>query len=310
MKLKRIANKIFNGKEQTAKGQGLFVTVDDLIAQRRYAHQWQLSKLNQLTTEQTGDVKSAFKGRGMEFEEIRAYTFGDDVRDIDWRVTARKQLPYTKLYAEEKDREIYVLLDLSPYMLFGTKRELKSVCAAKIAARIGWQSLKNKDRFGMVLFDGNEPLLFKAQNSQANMMLIFNKMAQMSRSVFENFSHFEVEKNYLKKAITLLETVIKHRAIVFIISDFSDFSSETQQVMAMLSQKAKVTCVNIVDTIEKYPPLAGEYMAQYMGQQVVFSSGGEVFKKEYADYFANKRQHLIDFCRRFRLIYTEQTVGF
>lgn len=73
-------------------------------------------------------------------EEIREYTFGDDVRDIDWRVTARKKSPYTKVYAEEKDREIYVLLDLSPSMVFGTRKELKSVTASKAAALIGWMA--------------------------------------------------------------------------------------------------------------------------------------------------------------------------
>ena len=130
MIIKKITE-IFKSKPENTQNNGLFVTVEELIAQRRYAYQLQLNRLNKLTTRHAGDVKSAFKGRGMEFEEIRAYTFGDDVRDIDWRVTARKQLPYTKLYAEEKDREVYVLLDLSPSMLFGTKQELKSVTAAK-----------------------------------------------------------------------------------------------------------------------------------------------------------------------------------
>ena len=123
-----------------------------------------------------GDVKSAFKGRGMELEEIRSYAYGDDVRDIDWRVTARKEQPFTKLYAEERDREIYVLLDLSPQMVFGTRHELKSVAAAKIAALLGWMSLENKDRFGCVVYDGQENLFFKPQNNRANMMIMLKKI--------------------------------------------------------------------------------------------------------------------------------------
>ena len=122
MGFKKIKDKIFKNTVELNAGGGLFVTVDELIEQRRYAYQWQQFNDSKFSTYNAGDVKSVFKGRGMEFEEIRAYAFGDDVRDIDWRVTARKQLPYTKLYTEEKDREVYVLLDLSPQMLFGTKK--------------------------------------------------------------------------------------------------------------------------------------------------------------------------------------------
>lgn len=309
MKLSYITDKFIKKNNSSEDGKGLFVTIDDLIAQRRYAYQWQVANLNRFTTDHAGDVKSLFKGRGMEFEEIRAYTFGDDVRDIDWRVTARKQVPYTKLYAEEKDREVYVLLDFSSQMLFGTKYELKAVTAAKVTARIGWQCLKNKDRFGVVLFNGREPVLFKAQNSQANMMLIFKQIAQASQQAVEDVSQTTFAEDYLKKSINLLEKTIKHRAIVFIISDFADLSEETRKVMAMLSKKAKVTCVNILDCLEKEPPLAGEYMAQQSGQQLVFSSGSEPFREEYVRYFAQKHQQLKDFCHRFHLDYIEQLVG-
>ena len=306
MKLKSITDKIFKTDTEQLKGNGLFVTIEDLIAERRYAYQWQISKLDRFTTLRAGDVKSAFKGRGMEFEEIRAYSFGDDVRDIDWRVTARKQQPYTKLYTEEKDREVYVLLDLSPQMLFGTKKELKAVTAAKIAARIGWQSLKNKDRFGCLLYDGTAPVLFKADNSQANMMLIFNKIAQNSQKIINNPSMVS-EEGYLRKSINLLEKAVKHRAIVFIVSDFSDFSEETKKVMAMLAKKANVTCVNILDCLEQQPPIAGEYMAQQAGQQLVFSSVSDSFREEYVRYFRDKHQQLKNFCRRFQLKYIENS---
>ena len=119
---------------------------------RHYLAYIKRKKRKQTFSCQAGDIKSAFKGRGMEFEEIRAYNLGDDVRDIDWRVTARKEIPYTKLYAEEKDHQIYVWLDLSAPMLFGSKKELKAVTASKIAALLGWLALENKDRFGCIIF--------------------------------------------------------------------------------------------------------------------------------------------------------------
>ena len=152
--MKRLASlaKIFSRAEES-DNSGLFVSLDELIEQRRYVGYLRHITPKLSVSNQAGDVKSAFKGRGIELEEIRNYTFGDDVRDMDWRVKAKKGTPYVKLYAEEKDREIYVAADMSPYMVFGTKKQLKSVSVAKIAGLFGWMALENKDRFGCLIYD-------------------------------------------------------------------------------------------------------------------------------------------------------------
>ena len=113
----------FRKNEKQEEKNGLTVTISELIAQQQYLP-YLSRRHNFLTSNQAGDVKSAFKGRGIELEEVRAYNFGDDIRDIDWRVTARKSEPFTKVYAEEKDRIITVVLDLSASMIFGTRHEL------------------------------------------------------------------------------------------------------------------------------------------------------------------------------------------
>ena len=304
MILRNIKNKFLKKNTNEDGGNGLFVTVDELIAQRRYAYRWQTSQLNKFTSQNVGDVKSIFKGRGIEFEEIRAYEFGDDIRDIDWRVTARKQNPYTKIYAEEKDREVYVLLDLSPQMLFGTKKELKSVTAAKTAARIAWWSLKNKDRFGCVINDGKDIIMLKAQNTQINMTMIFKKIADVTKNIL-NAPQDNLLSGQLKKAIVMLEHIIKHKAIVFVISDFADFSDETKKMLALLGKKASVSCINVFDVLEKCPPVVGEYMVQQGNKKLVFSSSGSVFRKEYVSYFENKHNKIRDFCHKFNMKYIE-----
>lgn len=202
--MKRLKNlaKIFSFKSEN-ENSGLFVTLEELIEQKKYVAYLRLLTSKFATSNQAGDVKSAFKGRGIELEEIRSYTFGDDIRDIDWRVTARKDTPFTKLYAEEKDREIYVLLDLSSYMVFGTRNELKSVAAAKIAALLGWLALENKDRFGCIIFDGRDNYVFKPKNHQANMIAIFKKIAAVSQEILRRRSD-EPEEGFAK-TIKLLD---------------------------------------------------------------------------------------------------------
>lgn len=208
-------SKWFGKKHERESGNGLFVTLEELVGMRRYAVYLRGLRRRKTFSRQAGEVKSAFKGRGMELEEIRGYTFGDDVRDIDWRVTARKDIPYTKLYAEEKDREIYIWLDLSAQMLFGTRKELKSVTAAKLAALLGWESLENKDRFGCVVFDGINSWLFKPQNNRAQLMAVFKKITEISEAVIRQPQGSGDDGPAAAKSLKLLEQSAKNQATVF-----------------------------------------------------------------------------------------------
>ncbi len=302
MKRLKHITKFFTSVAPELGGGGLFASLEELTEQRKYvAYLHQLSQVKTLS-HMAGDVKSAFKGRGMELEEIRSYAYGDDVRDMDWRVTARKGQPFTKLYAEERDREIYVLLDLSPSMVFGTKNELKSVAAAKIAALLGWMSLENKDRFGCLIFDGEENLFFKPQNSKANMMVVLKKISEISKKILKRNTW---PQNAQDKAVKLLQSNIKSQAVVFVVSDFSDFGEKMRRSLATLAKKARVYAINVFDVLEEMPPQAGEYMAENSGERLVFDTKSKYFQKEYKAYFKDKRAKINDFCKRFGIRYVE-----
>lgn len=303
-KVKQIAAKLFHKPEIKVSGGGLYATPEELMEQRQFVRYLRNVHKVPATSIQAGDVKSVFKGRGMEFEEIRPYAFGDDVRDIDWRVTARKLSPYTKLFAEERDREVYVLLDLSPKMLFGTKKELKTVTAAKIAALLGWMSLENKDRFGCVVFDGEHSSLFKPQNHRAGLLALLNKISEVSRRVMEMKSS-PAASSSLDKPLQLLQNTLKSRAIVFVVSDFDDISEKQQKNLAMLARRSSLACINVLDILEENPPAAGEYMAEYAGRHLVFDSAPQEYRRGYRAYFAEKRKAFKNFCRKFSCRYLE-----
>lgn len=292
----------FKKKEITEKkSNGLYVDIDELIEQKKYLP-YIKRRHNNIVSDQVGDIKSAFKGRGMEFEEVRTYGFGDDVRDIDWRVTARKNETYTKVFAEEKDREVYVFLDLSPYMLFGTKKELKSVSAAKLAALLGWQSLVNKDRFGLILYDGKETKFFKPQSSQKSFMAILKAIVNATKSAVENSKNKPTEiKSGLENPMQYLQYIIKSHAMVFILSDFKNMT-DLKPIVA-LTKRSRVYCVNIYDIIEEVPPVSGEYMAEYNGEKLVFDTSSEIYKRTYYYHFLDKRRQVENFCKRFGCYY-------
>ena len=290
---------MFFKKEKTVSQplNGLYAPLDELIEQKKYLP-YLKRRNNTFTSEQAGDIRSAFKGRGMEFEEVRLYGFGDDVRDIDWRVTARLGNTYTKVFSEEKDREVYVVLDLSPYMVFGTKKELKSVSASKLTALLGWESVANKDRFGLLLYDGKDTRLFKPQNNQKALMSILKNISQTSKNILDKKEASKTNAD-IAEPLKYLQYSIKSRAMVFVISDFKNFSENAYKSLVALTKKCKVYCVNVYDYIEEVPPISGEYIAQYGEDKIKFNTSPLVFKDTYYQYFAKKRKTLEDFCKKF-----------
>ena len=295
---------MFLKREKKAENKltGLYAGIDELVSQRRYLP-YIRQRHNSVTSYQAGDIRSAFKGRGMELEEVRAYGYGDDVRDIDWSVTARKGDTYTKIFSEEKDREVHAVLDLSPYMLFGTKKELKSVSAAKITALLGWQSLANKDRFGAMLFNGKETRVFKPQNSQKSLMAVFKAIEKAGLeavlSAKGNKGDKIDENKDLSKPLRFLQYNLKSQAMVFIISSFNNISDETKKTLAALSRNSRVYCINVYDLVEETAPEKGEYLAQYNGEKLVFNTTSPNFRETYAKYFATKRKEMENFCKSF-----------
>ncbi|MBE6448409.1 MAG: DUF58 domain-containing protein [Alphaproteobacteria bacterium] len=286
----------FGHRKNKKEENGLNASLDALMAMRKYTPFVQGFNRMRTFSCQTGDIKSAFKGRGIEFEEIRTYNFGDDVRDIDWRVTARKDVPYTKVYTEEKDHEVYVWLDLSAPMLFGSKKELKSVSASKLAALLGWLALENKDRFGCVIFNGRSSSLFKPQNSRTQLMAILKKMAKEGVEVLKNPM---LEEKELVKSLKLLEQNAKNKATVFMISDFISMGDEVAKQLSYIAKRSQLYLINVFDALEENPPKAGEYMVEYLGKRLIFDSAPKGYKHDYFAYFAQKRKKLRDFCRRF-----------
>ncbi len=292
-----------NKKSETTKTNGLSVGLDELLEQKKYLPYIKNHNYN-LTSDMSGDIRSAFKGRGMEFEEVRTYGFGDDVRDIDWRVTARKGDVYTKVFSEEKDREVYVVLDLSPYMLFGTKKELKSVSASKIAALLGWQSMANKDRFGLILYDGLDAKVFKPQNNQKSFMAILKSISETSIKVLEKAKDKIQPKSDIASPLQYLQYSIKSKAVIFVISDFNNVTDKALKTLITLTKKSRLYCINIYDFTEEVPPESGEYMVEYNGEKLVFNSASDAFKHTYYQYFQKKRKEMDYFCKQFGCHYT------
>ena len=291
-----LSNQNKNHENQNA---GLSVSLRELV-ELQHLIVYQQSPKILLSSNMSGEVKSAFKGRGMEFEEVREYIYGDDIRDIDWRVTARKIEPYTKIYNEEKDREIVVLLDLTSSMVFGTRKELKSVTAAKIAALLGWMSIKNKDRFGVLIYDGQNIVYHRPQNNLKNLIAILNLISQKTDEILS--ANYE---GSMAEAIQYFEYQQKGQGSLFIVSDFYNFQDEHFKKIAALAKKHQVFCVRVFDVIEQEPPSDGIYAAEYDAESTIFDSSLPDFRRNYESFFAVHQERIKKNCQKFSCHYME-----
>lgn len=195
----------------------------------------------------TGAHLSRRKGRGMDFAEVRPYMTGDDIRNIDWKITARTGKPHTKLFREERDRSVYVLLDLTGDMYFGSKIQLKARLAAMIAAGVSWQALKNGDKIGGLILSSQIPKLQEALSYRKGVLMWL-------KQICDQYNHGLQEKPpaySLLPSLTTLSKVLKPGAKLIIISDFYRLCNKSCLMIRHLRKKHDVNCIQIYDALER-----------------------------------------------------------
>lgn len=205
-----------------------------------------------------GLYRSAFKGKGMEFEEVRPYQSGDEIRSIDWNVTARMQAPYVKHFREERELSIFLVVDISSSLRFGTKNVLKSALIAEIAAVLAFSGIKNQDKIGLILFSEEvEHYLPPKKGIRHVLRLIRDLMIVKPKK----------RGTSVAKSLSFLAKVQKKPCVVFLLSDFfcPDFSKE----VSLVAKKHDLIAVHVSDPIENAIPNIGLVQIQDLENEVV-----------------------------------------
>ena len=193
-----------------------------------------------------GEYQSTFKGRGMTFSEVRQYQYGDDVRAIDWNVTARCQEPFVKVFEEERELTLMLLVDISGSADFGSQHQLKREILTEIAATLAFSALQNNDKVGLLLFTDTVELYITPKKGKSHVLRIIRELLeQKPRSL----------KTDVKRAIEFMSRVIKKRAIVFVLSDFID--KDYTKAVQLASRKHDLTGIRLYDPMEVQVPKAG-----------------------------------------------------
>lgn len=193
-----------------------------------------------------GEYESAFRGRGMEFEEVREYNPGDDIRDIDWNVTARMGHPFVKVYREERELTIMLLVDVSSSGLFGTHKQFKNELAAEIASVLAFAAVKSNDKVGLIIFSDQVEKYIPPKKARGHVW----------RVIKEVLEHHPLSiQTDITAALTYLNTVCRRRVVAFLISDF--IAEGYEKTLRITNKKHDVIAIPITDPRERQLPKVG-----------------------------------------------------
>ncbi len=239
-----------------SKSNGVTLSVDELL---QYQQKSSLLDLSPRVTNQSklaGNYLAKSKGRGMEFDEVRHYNPGDDIRTIDWRVTARTGKTHTKLFREEKERPIFVLVDLSDNMYFGSRLLFKSVQAAHLAALIAWNAKSRGDKVGGLVFNQNQHRELKPKSRQHGVLQLLHALTSIHQQGIDSLEQVTPNTNNepLAEACARLRRLARPGSLVFVISDFKHIGDMTIKHLSQIARHCEVVACEITDPMEHELP--------------------------------------------------------
>ena len=220
-----------------------------------------------------GEYHSTFKGRGMTFSEVRPYQFGDDIRNIDWNVTARYNEPFVKVFEEERELTLMLMIDVSGSELFGTEQQFKSELITEIAATLAFSALQNNDKTGLILFSDQIELYIPPKKGKSHVLRIIRELIEFQPKSL---------KTNISEALQFLSRISKKKAIVFMLSDFMDKGYE--KPIQIAAKKHDITGIRIYDKKETELPNLGYIMVKdtETGALMRVNTSSTAVRNEYA----------------------------
>ncbi|MBO0590974.1 DUF58 domain-containing protein [Cellulophaga sp. E16_2] len=226
-----------------------------------------------------GEYHSTFKGRGMTFSEVRQYQFGDDVRAIDWNVTARYNEPYIKVFEEERELTMMLVVDVSGSELFGSSNQFKNEIITEISATLAFSALQNNDKIGLILFSDQIELFIPPKKGKSHVLRIIRELIEFTP---------KSNKTDLAVALKYLTRVMKKKAIVFVLSDF--ITEDYLQTLRITGKKHDVTGIRIYDEREETIPNIGMVQMEDVetGQLQLVNTQSKKVRLSYGKYYQER----------------------
>lgn len=280
-------------------GEGLvYSSLQSLIKLQAQVRTLNLAKRH-VRARQVGLHRSVFKGRGMDFAESRPYQPGDDIRTIDWRVTARSGKVHTKVFQEEREKPVLIWLDLRPSMFFATRGRFKSVVAAETAGLLIWKTLSEGDRAGGVLQAATEHFEFKPSRSRSSVLGFMRALTEATQQ--DDTQLMMSDPDLLQDSWRRLRRVTESGTQVFVISDFRQANPAALQQLAMIHRQASITLVMVRDPLEDQLPPQGVLRVTDGKRSLWVNLKQKIWRRDYHERQRQAQVSLQEFARKHRI---------
>ncbi len=277
-------------------GHGIVCSVEELFFEGQKAKHLDLHRITKASSISAGSKRSRIHGRGMEFFESRPYVPFDEMRTIDWKVSARFSKLFTKVFIEERDRPIFFVVDLRPSMFFGSRRCFKSVLAAHLAAQLSIAAIHGGDQICGLTFDGERANLGGLGHTRHHLARWFGALAHATQAL-----NSDEKRAFLDWPVVLtrLANRVRPGALVFLLSDFLDASDEMLPLLFRVRKRAQLFAFSIFDPLEEQIPALGRVGMSYGDERVQFDSNDKLLRRNYEHWW---REHQEKVRRMFRTL--------
>ncbi len=276
-----------------AGAPGIVATRSELLALGGVRLAAPVRRTRRVATRFAGARASRFHGSGMEFSEVRAYQPGDDVRSIDWRVTARTGRPHSKLFDEERERPVWLVVDLGPTMRFGTRGAFKSVAAARAAALLAWEAHDEGERVGGIITTAGSTVDLPPGRTRQSLLRFLDALAQGTSATGDGAG------DGLEPQLRWLAPRVRSGSRVVVASDFYAYDEALALALRVLARRSRVTLVHVFDPVESTPPPAGRYrVSDGREMRTVASGRGSAWQRAIARPFEARSRALRGLARR------------
>lgn len=272
--------------------------LDDLLILRGAAQRLKLHSRGPARALLLGSHRSSQRGRGLEFEEVRQYVPGDDPRSIDWRVTARRGRPHTKLYREERERPIWLLVDLNPAMYFGSRVQLKSTLAVRAAALLAWVAAHGGDRIGAAITNGTVTRCIAPRSREAGVLPVLNSLIELQPT-----APASSPSHVLHSSLEALAPLVHPGSLVLVVSDFATLSEPDGALFARLAAHSECRLFWILDPLERTGLPMGRFRGGLPGQ--IRALDGRNLQEQWLAAWQRREQRVTALAQRLMLPVTQ-----
>lgn len=277
----------------------IYTNIDALRRLKAHSHGFSFHPAQPANSVLAGKYVSKLRGRGLNFEELRHYRPGDDIRSMDWKVTRRTGKPHIKVYTEERERNVYLLIDQRSSMFFGSKGKMKSVVAAELAALIAWQCIASGDRVGAVIFNDQYSHVVAAKRSSQHVTQLLHEVVKFNRQL--SVDTIQTNDEMFNHVLHKMAHVGGTNSLIIHIGDGSGWNARTNDLIKRLRQHHELIACDVFDPLERQLPKMSQMVVSDGQLQIQFASDNATTQQKYQRHVDQQLGNVAQMAKKYRI---------